>query len=326
MTKGLEDLTVPDNAGADPAAAPAEPAAVSAEPAVAEPKPSPAPARAPVKRALLIGCNYVGSRVQLAGCKNDTLAMAEVVAGFWQGAGETHWLLDPPNAEADPRPTKANILAELAWLTGDLVAGDQLFLYYSGHGKQVADTSGDEADGKDEALVPLDYVTAGVLTDDELGTALLAKVPAGARLTIIIDACHSGTVLDLPHRYYCNSITKDGKKPRKPYNFADWTSDTRESTEAALVAHYAQSGSIVFISSSQDEQTSASTIMAVDNKYAYRGAFTTSLITSLKENNFNIKNKYLLKEANCRLWIIGMAQRALLSSTTPALLDEPFVI
>ncbi|KAG2436549.1 hypothetical protein HYH02_011486 [Chlamydomonas schloesseri] len=319
MEKGLKAQPKPKAAGDVAKAAPA-----AAKPVLA----APPPARAPVKRALLIGCNYTGSRVQLAGCKNDTLAMAEVVAGFWQGGGDTHWLLDSPNSELDPRPTKANILAELAWLTGDLAAGDQLFLYYSGHGKQVADTSGDEADGQDEALVPLDYESAGVLTDDELSTALLSKIPAGAKLTIITDACHSGTVLDLPYRYYCNSITKDGKKPRKPYNFEDWTSDTRETTDAALAARYggANCGSIVFYSSSQDEQTSATTIMAVDSKFAYRGAFTASLIASLKENNFNIKNKYLLKEVNCRLWIIGMAQRALLSSTQQALLDQPFSI
>ena len=44
--------------------------------------------------------------------------------------------------------------------------GDYLFFHYSGHGGQQADKDGDEADGKDETLVPLDYQTAGQITDD----------------------------------------------------------------------------------------------------------------------------------------------------------------
>ena len=38
----------------------------------------------------------------------------------------------------------------------------------AGHGGYVEDTNGDEADGMDETLVPVDYQKAGQITDDEI--------------------------------------------------------------------------------------------------------------------------------------------------------------
>ena len=68
-------------------------------------------------------------------------------------------------------PTKKNISAAIHWLVKDARSGDHLFLHYSGHGTQVKDEDGDEADGKDEALVPCDYQTAGFIVDDDLRRA-----------------------------------------------------------------------------------------------------------------------------------------------------------
>lgn len=43
-------------------------------------------------------------------------------------------------------------------------------LYLAGHGSSVPDTSGDEDDGNDEALVPVDFGEAGLINDDEIFT------------------------------------------------------------------------------------------------------------------------------------------------------------
>ena len=65
------------------------------------------------------------------------------------------------------RPTKANILSAINWLVKDAKAHDSLFFHCtpaiytphhtllmllldSGHGGQIPDTDGDEADGYDE--------------------------------------------------------------------------------------------------------------------------------------------------------------------------------
>ena len=41
---------------------------------------------------------------------------------------------------------------------------------------------------------------AGMIVDNELSTFLLNPLPQGCWLHAIVDACHSGSVLDLPYR------------------------------------------------------------------------------------------------------------------------------
>lgn len=43
-----------------------------------------------------------------------------------------------------------------------------LFVGRPGHGGSVEDINGDEADGMEETLCPVDYQTAGQITDDEI--------------------------------------------------------------------------------------------------------------------------------------------------------------
>ena len=52
-------------------------------------------------------------------------------------------------------------------------------MHYSGHGVSVQDHSGDESDGQDEALVPTDFATKGVIIDDEL--TLMVSGPCALR-------------------------------------------------------------------------------------------------------------------------------------------------
>ena len=47
-------------------------------------------------------------------------------------------------------------------------AGDVVFIHYSGHGGRVRDTSGDEADGYDETLIPVDFKRAGQIIGELL--------------------------------------------------------------------------------------------------------------------------------------------------------------
>ena len=57
-----------------------------------------------------------------------------------------------PNFNAQ-RPTGTNIKKALTRLITTAQAGDILVFHFSGHGMQLPDKSGDEADGKDEAIV-----------------------------------------------------------------------------------------------------------------------------------------------------------------------------
>ena len=74
--------------------------------------------------------------------------------------------------------------------------GDRVLIYFSGHGAQVPDDGGDEADGQDEILVmhdtrPGSSGLTSFLRDDEFG-ALLAGIEA-ANVLVLVDSCHSGT-------------------------------------------------------------------------------------------------------------------------------------
>lgn len=51
--------------------------------------------------------------------------------------------------------------------------------------------------GMNETLIPVDHKTAGVLVDDEINRVMVNTIPQGVKLHCLIDACHSGTVMDL---------------------------------------------------------------------------------------------------------------------------------
>ncbi|MET0855700.1 MAG: caspase family protein [Telluria sp.] len=85
--------------------------------------------------------------------------------------------------------SRAAVKSVLADAARRLKAGDIFFLTYSGHGGQLPDLNGDEADRNDETWCLYD----GELVDDELYTAFGAFA-AGVRIIMLSDSCHSGTV------------------------------------------------------------------------------------------------------------------------------------
>ena len=55
-------------------------------------------------------------------------------------------------------------------------------------------------DGAAESSFELLVLQAGMIIDDELNNWLVNPLPQGCKLHCIIDACHSGSVMDLPYR------------------------------------------------------------------------------------------------------------------------------
>jgi len=104
-------------------------------------------------------------------------------------------------------------------------AGDICVFHFSGHGQQVMDNNGDEADGYDEALVtydsPMEY-EGGVekhLRDDEFGFKLeevRKHLGSNGNLLVVIDACHSGTSTRSGLGTYRGTTTKYAPKGYKP--------------------------------------------------------------------------------------------------------------
>jgi uncharacterized caspase-like protein len=158
------------------------------------------------KRALLVGVDYYeyfpGS--SLHGCVND---IAEIQKLLVQHAGfpETNirtlispslgLSVPPPLTDDLPIPTGAKILEAFDRLIADCQAGDEVFVYYSGHGVRVSNPqqpqehifgwapSDTQANGQGLLNLVTNYHLNGY------GEALLAK---SVQLTMIVDACHSG--------------------------------------------------------------------------------------------------------------------------------------
>jgi len=160
--------------------------------------------------ALAIGLNqvdpahYSGWSGNLTGCEPDAAVMADIAAkqGF-----QTETLL---TAQA----TRGAVISKLKELADKMQAGNLLAVSYSGHGGQVPDQNGDEADGLDETWCLYD----GQLLDDELYGAW-AKFRPGIRILVFSDSCHSGTVLKMirsdfekPTEMRINNLERDWSK------------------------------------------------------------------------------------------------------------------
>jgi metacaspase-1 len=152
------------------------------------------------KTALCIGINYIGTPSELSGCAND--------ASDWTAALGARGYNVATMLDADA--TKLNMLTEITRLVQATKFGDTCVITYSGHGTYVADTSGDEADGRDEALCPIDVFQSGaIITDDELYDIFNDR-HHGARVIFISDSCHSGTVM----RFVGETVDQQAPKVR----------------------------------------------------------------------------------------------------------------
>ncbi|KAJ5648043.1 Metacaspase-1 [Penicillium lividum] len=161
------------------------------------------------RKALLIGINYFGQKGQLRGCINDVKNMSAYLNQNFGYAREDMVILTDDQQNPMSQPTKANILRAMHWLVKDAQPNDSLFFHYSGHGGQTPDLDGDEEDGNDEVVYPVDFRVAGHIVDDEMHRIMVQSLRPGVRLTAIFDSCHSGSALDLPYIYSTSGILKE---------------------------------------------------------------------------------------------------------------------
>ncbi len=144
------------------------------------------------KRALLIGIDAYAHVKKLKGCVNDVLLMRSVLVdtfGF-------------PEAQITPlaneQATRDAILGAFDALIDATGPDDVVVIHYAGHGSQMRDREGDEPSGFDSTLMPWDTARAPGenrdITDDEIHLKLAALGAKTPFTTIIVDACHSGTI------------------------------------------------------------------------------------------------------------------------------------
>lgn len=132
--------------------------------------------------SLHVGINYPGTSAELAGCVNDAVD--------WQAHARDLGYV--ASLMVDSAATKAAILGALESAVARVGWGGRGLFTFSGHGTWVPDLDGDEADGRDEALCPIDY-RDGLILDDDLHR-VFSQRRYGSRWLIVSDSCHSGTV------------------------------------------------------------------------------------------------------------------------------------
>lgn len=111
-------------------------------------------------------------------------------------------------------PTFLNIIESFKALSEESLPGDAVFIQFSGHGGRVLDLSTDaEAGSYDEVIAPSDYAVSGLIRDTLIFKTLLAPMRYGVTVTILIDGCDTGMVMELPYtwnpkNYKKNSIAR----------------------------------------------------------------------------------------------------------------------
>ncbi|KAK9051594.1 hypothetical protein SSX86_028221 [Deinandra increscens subsp. villosa] len=120
------------------------------------------------KKAVLIGCNYAGTKAELRGCVNDVKRMHScLVDRYGFSEDDINILIDTDDSYT--QPTGPDTVRVSPRRSGD-----------------------DDDTGYDECIVPSDF---NLINDDDF-RELVDQVPHGCRITIVSDSCHSGGLID----------------------------------------------------------------------------------------------------------------------------------
>lgn len=241
---------------------------------------------AQTKRALLVGVSDYGNP------REDPDKWANI-----SGANDVE-LLSPlfkkqgfaVTTLVDKQATYANITGVLKKVVKDAKKGDIVYLHFSMHGQPFEDLNGDEEDGWDEALIPVDaemlyaegvYEGKNHLLDDELEVyfnSIRNKLGPEGQLIVILDACHSGTASrgDDDHiRGTREGFTRSGK---------DYNPDrTQETNDYFTVDSAKGQAPVTFIEACRSYQVNRE-VRDVDTNTWY-GSLSYYIAKSMKDNN-----------------------------------------
>lgn len=240
---------------------------------------------AETKRALLVGISDYGNVMEdpnkwanISGA-NDVLLLSPLFSE--QGYTVTSLV--------DSQATHANITNALMELAKESKKGDLVYIHFSMHGQPFEDLNGDEEDGWDEALIPVDaemlyaegvYEGKNHLLDDELElyfNDIRSKLGSEGQLIVILDACHSGTASrgDDDHiRGTREGFTRSGK---------DYTPDrTQETNDYFTVASTKDQSPVTFIEACRSYQVNRE-VRDVETNTWY-GSLSFYIAQSMKNN------------------------------------------
>ena len=152
------------------------------------------------KRAFMVGISRYDTA--LTGYQWNNIHGAEDVRLLWPILKKQGFDL---TTLTDEQANYENITSQMSQFISKTRKGDIVYIHFSTHGQPVEDLNGDEEDGWDEAIVPIDayklykkgvYEGKKHLIDDQLNQyvkKLREKIGKSGFLYVIIDACHAGT-------------------------------------------------------------------------------------------------------------------------------------
>ena len=236
-------------------------------------------------RALLVGISDYGNAMEdpnkwanISGA-NDVLLLSPLFSEH----GYTVTSL------VDSQANHTNITNALMELAKESKKGDFVYIHFSMHGQPFEDLNGDEEDGWEEALIPVDaemlyaegvYEGKNHLLDDELEVYfndIRSKLGSEGQLIVILDACHSGTASrgDDDHiRGTREGFTRSGK---------DYTPDrTQETNDYFTVASTKGQAPVTFIEACRSYQVNRE-VRDVETNTWY-GSLSFYIAQSMKDN------------------------------------------
>lgn len=251
-------------------------------------------AQAETKQALLVGISDYGN------ANEDPNKWANI-----SGANDIA-LLTPLFKEqgfnvtslVDAQATHAGITKALEKLAKSSKKGDVVYIHFSMHGQPFEDLNGDEEDGWDEALIPVDaqmiysegiYDGNNHLLDDELEVYfndIRHKIGTDGQLYVILDACHSGTASrgDDDHiRGTREGFTRSGK---------DYTPDrTQETNDYFTVATAKGQSPVTFIEACRSYQVNRE-VRDVDTNTWY-GSLSYYIALAMREHQIGVSDDWI---------------------------------
>jgi hypothetical protein len=284
------------------------------------------------KLALTIGCSYKSTQYQLNGTINDAKNVSNLLGNI--GYSVTFMNDNLPNT-SPLYPTMNNILNQIRSVLTLAQPGDDVVIFYAGHGIQLLANSLNtpesdgivESDGQDEALVPVDFSiktdTKGksnflnVIVDDTLNIMLRTFGKQGVRILIICDCCHSGTVCDLKYSYgYNGKISGDiSDSVTKSDIYFDVGDDSPLDSTKPIKSV------VISLSGCKDEQVSWEDVPSFNKTGGKQGLLTSAFIHTITTDKASIRDIFLILK-NVQQYTASYKQNPKVSSNIPLHLVE----
>jgi hypothetical protein len=254
------------------------------------------PTVAPMKFALLVGIDTYQYVPTLDGCVQDVQDMKELLIRKFGFAPQN--ILTLTNKQA----THGGIIEAVK---RQLIANSKLHpnaivvFQYSGHGSQVDDTNGDEADGLDETIVPVDSRDPQNknfdITDDELSDLFEQLSQYTSNITFILDSCHSGSATRGSSKV--RRIAKD-TRPQPPQPPLSATRSAAKTRDAETTDILPSSQRYITISGSTSEEVSNEMVSSSGGTRRVNGAMSFYLIRALQDAQPDMSYRELMSEVS----------------------------